>query len=570
MNPKQKLKLVSTISGQVLLLILIFFVNGCNWRVKDFLDPEEREWIDENYSNIVVAPDPRWKPDEAVGQQQIYQGLTSDYMELVERKLGVRFLRLYTQSWKQVLEAEKRGEIDIHPVLAQSSERSKEWLFTDPYLKIPMIVVMRASLKDSFSPGKMPELKMGVGNGYGIDAFVAENCDNYNIVPVESDRFGLIKASMGEIDLMITDLASASYYIENEGLTNLRLAATMGSLYEFSFASRRDNPMLHGILNKALKQISREEMNQIYDRWIVFDTKPFYKNRSFWYSAGFVLLAVMTVIVVIVFLNITLKIEVKAKTRELREANEQLEERVEERTEQLSEINQLLQCKIEERAEMARDILNISGSERARIGRELHDSIGQEMVGITFLCRAVEDSLVDDLPEDAGRVGRIVEHVENVIAGMKRIVRGLLPVDIMDKGLVVALGKLVRESEKMYAINCSFDCEDEEQSRISNNALATNLYRIAQEAVGNAAKHASAKNIKVHFNIKDGTGILSISDDGHGIEIKDGHAGMGLNIMRYRAELARGNLTIKSDPKEGTVVICQFDSSSDFDNMELV
>ncbi len=311
-------------------------------------------------------------------------------------------------------------------------------------------------------------------------------------------------------------------------------------------------------------------MNHIYDRWIVFDTKPFYKNRSFWYSAGFVLLAVMTVIVVIVFLNITLKIEVKAKTRELREANEQLEERVEERTEQLSEINQLLQCKIEERAEMARDILNISGSERARIGRELHDSIGQEMVGITFLCRAVEDSLVDDLPEDAGRVGRIVEHVENVIAGMKRIVRGLLPVDIMDKGLVVALGKLVRESEKMYAINCSFDCEDEEQSRISNNALATNLYRIAQEAVGNAAKHASAKNIKVNFNIKDGTGILSISDDGHGIEIKDGHAGMGLNIMRYRAELARGNLTIKSDPKEGTVVICQFDSSSDFDNMELV
>jgi len=570
MNPKQKLKLVSTISGQVLLLILVFFVNGCNWRVKDFLDPEEREWIDENYSSIVVAPDPRWKPDEAVGQQQIYQGLTSDYMELVEQKLGVRFLRLYTQSWKQVLEAEKRGEIDIHPVLAQSSERSKEWLFTDPYLKIPMIVVMRASLKDSFSPGNMPELKMGVGNGYGIDAFVAENCDNYNIVPVESDRFGLIKASMGEIDLMITDLASASYYIENEGLTNLRLAATMGSLYEFSFASRRDNPMLHGILNKALKQISREEMNHIYDRWIVFDTKPFYKNRSFWYSAGFVLLAVMTVIVVIVFLNITLKIEVKAKTRELREANEQLEERVEERTEQLSEINQLLQCKIEERAEMARDILNISGSERARIGRELHDSIGQEMVGITFLCRAVEDSLVDDLPEDAGRVGRIVEHVENVIAGMKRIVRGLLPVDIMDKGLVVALGKLVRESEKMYAINCSFDCEDEEQSRISNNALATNLYRIAQEAVGNAAKHASAKNIKVNFNIKDGTGILSISDDGHGIEIKDGHAGMGLNIMRYRAELARGNLTIKSDPKEGTVVICQFDSSSDFDNMELV
>ena len=115
-----------------LILFTLIFVNGCNWRKNDFLLPEERAWINENYSSIVVAPDPRWKPDKVVGQQQIYHGLTSDYMELVEQKLGVRFLRLYIQSWDQVLEAESRGEIDIHPVLAQSSERSKEWLFTDP------------------------------------------------------------------------------------------------------------------------------------------------------------------------------------------------------------------------------------------------------------------------------------------------------------------------------------------------------------------------------------------------------------------------------------------------------
>jgi len=551
--------------GFALFLLLIIFVSGCNWHSKDFLSSEERIWINEHYNSIVVAPDPRWKPNEAVGQQQIYQGLTSDYMELVEQKLGVRFLRLYTQSWKQVLEAEKRGEIDIHPVLVKSSERSKEWLFTDPYLRIPMIVVIRASLKEEFSPSKMSELKMGVGSGYGIDDFVAEHCSHYNIVPVESDRFGLIKASMGEIDLMITDLASASYYIEREGLTNLRLAATMGSLYEFSFASRRDNPMLHRILNKALNQISRDEMSQIYDHWIVFDTQPFYKIRSFWYSAGFALLTVMAVIIVIVFLNITLKNEVKSKTQELRKANEMLEERVEERTEQLSEINRLLQHKIEERAEMAREILNISGSERARIGRELHDSIGQEMVGITFLCRAVEDNLRENFSEDADQVERITEHVENAIAGMKRIVRGLLPVDIMDKGLVVALSKLVRESEKMYGIKCSFNCGDENHSKVSNITLATNLYRIAQEAVSNAAKHASAKTIIVSFGIKNKQGVLSIRDDGYGVDKKDAHAGMGLNIMRYRAELARGNLTIKSDPKRGTEVICMFDQSSGLD-----
>ena len=432
-----------------------------------------------------------------------------------------------------------------------------------------MIVVMRASLKDEFSPKTMPTFKMGVGGGYGIDAFVEEHCEGYNIVQVESDRFGLIKTAMGEIDLMITDLASASYYIEREGLTNLRLAATMGSLYEFSFATRRDNPILHSIINKALKEITREERRAIYDRWIVFDVKPFYRNRTFWYSAGLALLTVIIVFGVVIAWNITLKVEVASKTRELQNARDRLEERVAERTEQLAEANAALQRDIEERAEMARDILHISGNERARIGRDLHDSIGQEMVGVTLLSRAVEEDLAEDRPEDAVRAGKIADLVENIVAGMKRIVRGLLPVDIMDKGLVVALGLLARESEAMYGVACRFTCEDEEACRLSDNALATNLYRVAQEAVGNAAKHASANTIEIALRVEGGKGELTVSDDGHGIEKKEGGSGMGLKIMRYRAELARGGLSVRSSAENGTEVVCRFDPLASVDMSEV-
>jgi len=552
--------IVMLVAGAVLVVsAALLSIKALQWQRSDFLTHEERAWINDNYRGIVVAPDPRWRPDKAVEQQQIYQGLTADFMALVERKLGVRFLRLYAQSWEQVLAAEKRGEVDIHPVLAKSEARSKDWAFTEPYIRIPMVVVMRASLKDRFTPATMGTFKMGVGKGYGIDAFVEENCKGYNIVSVESDRFGLIKAAMGEIDLMITDLASASYYIEQEGLTNLRLAATMGSLYEFSFATRRDNPILNSILNKALKQITREERRAIYDRWIVFDVKPFYRNRNFWYSAGLAILAVVIVLTVIIAWNMTLKVEVNAKTRELQNARDRLEERVAERTEQLAEANQSLQRDIEERAEMARDILHISGNERARIGRELHDSIGQEMVGITFLSRAVQDSLAEDRPAEALRVGRIADYVESVIAGMKRIVRGLLPVDIMDKGLVVALGQLAREAETMYGVTSRFECQDEEACRIPDNALATNIYRIAQEAVGNAAKHASASTIDITLSVEHGVGLLTVRDDGNGIQMKDGHIGMGLKIMRYRAELARGSLSIHSTCEQGTTVVCRFD-----------
>ncbi len=559
------------IGSLVLCSVVAFFIQWRGaWRSNNFLTPEEREWINGHYRGIVVAPDPRWNPDTAIPQQQIYQGLTSDFMALVERKLGIHFLRLYAKTWDQVLAAEKRGEVDIHPVLAHSKARSKEWVFTDPYIRIPMIIVMRDSLKDAFSPDVMSSLKMGVGRGYGIDAFVKEHCVDYNIVPVESDRFGLIKAAMGEIDLMIIDLASASYYIEQEGLTNLRLAATMGSLYEFSFATRRDNPVLNRILNKALEQITREERRAIYDRWIVFDDKPFYRNRSFWYSTGLAFFTVIVILTVILFWNMTLKVEVNAKTRELQKARDMLEDRVEERTQQLADANQALQREIEERAKMAHDILDISGSERARIGRDLHDSIGQEMVGVTFLSRALQADLEDERPEDAVRVARIADCVEGIIVGMKRIVRGLLPVDIMDKGLVVALAQLVREAEAMYHITCCFTCEDEESCRISDNALATNIYRIAQEAVGNAAKHASAKTIEIELRVESGKGVLAVHDDGQGIQRKEGHTGMGLRIMRYRAELADGNLSIQSNPENGTTVVCNFDPRLHLDSQDLV
>lgn len=530
-------------------------------RQKDFLTPEERYWLQANDQRLVVAPDPRWQPDQSVGDQQIYKGLTDDFLVLVERKLGVRFLRLYTQSWEQVMEAEARGEIDIHPVLVKSDRRSDAWVFTEPYMRIPVIVVMRAAIKDSFSPEIMPRLKMGVGHGYGIEAFMQEHGgDTYNLVPVESDRFGLIKAALGEIDLMVTDLASASYFIEQEGLTNLRLAATLGSLYEFRFASRRDRPLLNSILNKALAQITREERRHIYDRWIVFDVQPFYQSRNFWYTAGGVLLLVAVVLGIVLMWNATLKREVSVKTRALQRARDELEQRVEERTGQLAEANAALQREIAERTEMANDMLHISGNERARIGRDLHDSIGQQMVGIAFLSRALASRLQAREATDAEAAGRIGDQIETLIADMKRIVRGLLPVDVMDKGLVVAVARLARETAQLHDIDCVFECVDEEACLIDDNAMATNLYRIVQEALGNAVKHACGVTcVQISLDVQDGTGILTIEDDGSGIPEKREHAGMGLKIMRYRAALAGGCLSVEARAGGGTRIVCRFD-----------
>lgn len=564
----------------LLLLAFLLLPSGCSRKQEaDFLTVDEHAWIRNCGNHIVLAEDPRWKPDQAVEDQQIYEGITADFTTLIEHKLGVRFKRLRARFWVDVLDAEMRNKVDIHPVLVPSEERHEDWLFTDPYIKIPVVVVMRSNLKESFSPEKMKTMRMGVGYGYGISEFVSRNCKDYNVVSVESDRFGLIKASLGEIDLMITDLASASHYIEKEGLTNLRLAATMGSLYEFSFASIRDKPILHEILKKALKQITRKEKQEIYDRWIVFDSIPFYKNRQFWYTSVLVGGAVFSLLAVIMAWNLALKRKVSLTTRDLRrellerkraedaltKAHMELEKRVDERTRELAEANEALQNEIKERAKMAKEILKISSGERARMGRDLHDSIGQQLVGITLWSKTLEDHLRKATPEQADLAMKISREIERVIAETKYIVKGLLPVDIMKHGLVAALDRLARDTADMYALDCTFTCADEESCKIADNALATNIYRVAQEAVNNACKHGKATKIEIALELKNSKGILVVSDNGSGIPKQQGYAGMGLKIMRYRAEIASGSLSITSGPEKGTEILCRFQTDSELD-----
>ncbi len=530
-----------------------------NWGRRDFLTPEERAWLQANYRDIAVAPDPRWTPSQSIEDHQIYQGISNDFMSLIERKLGIRFLRLHAESWEQVLALEKQGKVDIHPVIFHTPDREANWLFTDAYMRIPVIAVVRATLLERFQPENIWDLRMSVGHGYGIESFLRHHANReLQLIPVESDRFGLIKTALGEVDVMVTDLASASYYIEEEGLTNLRLAATLGALYEFRFASRSDLPQLHSILNKALSQITREERRRIYDRWIVFDPRPFYRSPTFWYVTAIAVALVGFVITLILGWNFALKLEVDNKTAALQEAQRRLEQRVRQRTAELASANAALESEMRERAKIAQDLLHVSGNERARIGRDLHDSIGQKLIGILYLTRVLAEKFDDAGRDDAAAVYKIIDIIDAALVEMKQIVRGLLPVDILNRGLVTALQALLKEIRQHHGIACFLQCADETVADL-DNALATNLYRIAQEAINNALKHAvHISRIVVSLRFAGPEGILCIENDGEGFSLEKDGSGMGLKIMHYRAMLAGGKLEILPKSEGGTIVICHF------------
>jgi len=212
---------------------------------------------------------------------------------------------------------------------------------------------------------------------------------------------------------------------------------------------------------------------------------------------------------------------------------------------------------ITERKHLEKAILDISAREQRRIGQDLHDGLGQHLTGIAFMAKAHEAKLAEKNRAEAEDAVKIVKLVNEAIHKTRELARGLLPVVSDSHGLMSALQLWASEVEDLFRVSCRFQCE--RPVLIHDDAMATHLYHIAQEAVNNAIKHGNARNILIRLSAENGRGTLVVKDDGEGIQ--ENHLnthGMGLHIMNYRAGIIGGDLEIRRDTTRGTIVACLF------------
>ena len=144
-----------------------------------------------------------------------------------------------------------------------------------------------------------------------------------------------------------------------------------------------------------------------------------------------------------------------------------------------------------ERRELEEELLNISSNEQRRIGQDLHDGLCQHLAGVEFKTAALAKQLAHD-PVKGGHAASIVELIRNGARQAWMLARGLSPVTLESHGLMSALRELTANSGKLFQITCRFDCP--RPVLVPNNAVATHLYRIAQEAITNAVKHGHARS----------------------------------------------------------------------------
>jgi PAS domain S-box-containing protein len=217
---------------------------------------------------------------------------------------------------------------------------------------------------------------------------------------------------------------------------------------------------------------------------------------------------------------------------------------------------------VTERKNLEREVLESAAREQQRIGRELHDSLGQELTGLSYLAKSLAQKLAAAGSPQTETAQMIASGTQRALREVRSAVQGLVPVEVDASGFMVALEKLAAQTTAHCGIDCRIECPDPIQ--VDDNVLATHLFRIVQEAINNAVKHARARQIVVRPESQNGTLSVTVEDDGVGIAEDARHnGGMGLRIMQYRAGVIDAALDVHSTEKGGTAVVCVVKSHPD-------
>jgi two-component system CheB/CheR fusion protein len=184
----------------------------------------------------------------------------------------------------------------------------------------------------------------------------------------------------------------------------------------------------------------------------------------------------------------------------------------------------------------------------------LHDSLGQTLTGLGMLSAGLTQRLRATDADTAATAAEIARQTQLALDQVRLLTKNLFPVEVDAESLLAALRDLASVTTSLHRIDVR--AEGTLPRTLHDGKIATELYRIAQEAVTNGVKHAQAKTIRIGVEDVRGLTRLRIADDGIGIPRPEPADGSGLRIMRYRAASIGASLTVERGPTGGTIVTC--------------
>lgn len=256
-----------------LLLVWLIIPAGSDNYVPTVLTPEERTWLSENPEKLTLFYNTDFPPIEFAGEDGSFTGLGADVVAEVERRLGIEFVKIPCRDWNMHLQALADGDCAVAPTIVRTDDREDYAYFTVPYARVPVVIITTQSASGSLELEDLPGLSVAVVSGFATEEYVRQAAGGaIDVVPMWNVPEAIRAVAFGEVDAFVENLAVAAYYTDLEGLSNLRVAGTTDYFFEWSIGVSREYPLLFSSVQKALADISHDELEGMYRDWISMDT----------------------------------------------------------------------------------------------------------------------------------------------------------------------------------------------------------------------------------------------------------------------------------------------------------
>jgi PAS domain S-box-containing protein len=256
----------SLLLGLILFMAIVPRVEAEAEAPADPLTPEERAFV-AAHGPIRYAPDPLFPPFEFLDSSGVARGITPDLLTLMGKKLGVEFRTAAYLTWSDILEAVKRGKVDLLGTLTRTPEREGYLIFSKPYLSVSYVLFVRQGGVDPKNIEGMVSRRLGVVKNYGINTWLSAVHPKIHPVVMEDTATGLTMVATGQLDAMLEALPVGAQIVRKESLTNIRIMPRLIETLPQHFGVRKEEPLLLSIVQKGLDSLTEAERSEVFVRW---------------------------------------------------------------------------------------------------------------------------------------------------------------------------------------------------------------------------------------------------------------------------------------------------------------
>ncbi|MGD9973253.1 MAG: PAS domain S-box protein [Desulfatirhabdiaceae bacterium] len=232
----------------------------------------ERDWLANNPDRLTLLFNTEFPPIEFISPSGEFVGMGSDIVTMVEKRLGITFLKHPSNDWNAHLAALESGDCAVAPTIVRTAERETYAFFTTPYATVPVVIITNRSVSGNLELDDLKGQHVGVVSGYATEPYLRDrSLDRFEIVPVENVAEGLRRVAFGQLDAFVENLAVAAHHITREGIPNLRVAGKTDYAFAWSIGVSRKYPLLFSSVQKALNGIPETEIGAVRNRWIALE-----------------------------------------------------------------------------------------------------------------------------------------------------------------------------------------------------------------------------------------------------------------------------------------------------------